>query len=1206
MVNKGPKKARGRQQPNQGFLTEPSRVRIGKILEDFRASDEQVYTFEPDLAKEERAAIHAMCRKMGMTSKSSGKGANRCLSLIKNKKKQNDNKKEESVTSLRFSEESKAVLQALFMHYPPDTGEVSEDVLRNCHKVVDNANRKQDTSFFRPSIGKDEIKKKMEMLALAMNKNPKLRKTADDRAKLPIASYMNAITSTLEAHQVVLIAGETGCGKTTQVPQYILDHMWSKAEACKVVCTQPRRISAISVAERISYERGDTVGETVGYKIRFESKGGKNSSIMFCTNGVLLKVLIDRGANASEKAKNKRTAKDILLEITHIIVDEIHERDRFSDMLLPIIRDLLPAYPHLRLILMSATIDAERFSKYFSGCPIIQVPGLTYPVKTYYLEDVLSILRSDDHNHLATASLNSMEEVSSLSEEYKAALDESINLAVCSDELEPLLELIFAENSHKIYNYQHSMTGVSPLMVLAANGRVGDVCMMLSFGASYSLTDNNGRSALDWARQENQLHICEIIKNHMEKDMSKSVLEGDLLNNYLASINPELIDTVLIERLLKKICADSSEGAILIFLPGWDDIHQTRERLLASEPFRDLSKFMIQSLHSMIPILEQKKVFKHPPKGVRKIVLSTNIAETAVTIEDVVYVIDSGRMKEKSYDPYSNVSTLHASWISKASARQREGRAGRCQPGICYHLYSKIRAASMLDYQIPEIKRMPIEELCLQVKLLDPDCRVVEFLQKTLDPPVFETVRNAIIVLQDIGALTEDEQLTELGKKLGALPVHPSTSKMLLFAILMNCLDPALTLACAADYREPFLLPATPDEKKKAAAAKVELASLYGGYSDQLAVVAAFECWKRAKSSGQELQFCSRYYVSSSTMNMLLHMRQRLLTELANACFIPEDSSNCSLNAQDPGILRAVLMAGSYPMVARLLPRVNKNKKAIVETASGSKVCLHPHSSISKLWFRKSAGSPIIIFDEITRGDGGLYVRNSSVVSPFPLVLLAVEMAVAPAADNEDDSDEDSKASGTEVDAMDMNTSSEQHENQIMSSPDNVVTIVVDRWLKFQATALDVAQIYCLRERLAEVMLFKVKSPAAVLPPALSASAHAIACILSNHGLPHISAEEESVDPQAPNQQPAGTNSLKLGRMDGLIAPSNFLRSLMPNNGAQFSQSSQNSRGRGLASVPSRPVNFRSPSPGTAGQHHNPKKPSFKRYRGSAGGTPRW
>lgn len=117
----------------------------------------------------------------------------------------------------------------------------------------------------------------------------------------------------------------------------------------------------------------------------------------------------------------------------------------------------------------------------------------------------------------------------------------------------------------------------------------------------------------------------------------------------------------------------------------------------------------------MVPLVEQKKVFKHPPHGCRKIVLSTNVAETSVTIDDVVYVIDSGRMKEKSYDPYNNVSTLQSSWISKASAKQREGRAGRCQAGICYHLYSKVRAAAMLDFQVPEIKRTPIEELCLQV-----------------------------------------------------------------------------------------------------------------------------------------------------------------------------------------------------------------------------------------------------------------------------------------------------------------------------------------------------------------------------------------------------------------------------------------------------------------------------------------------------------
>lgn len=863
---------------------------------------------------------------------------------------------------------------------------------------------------------------------------------------------------------------------------------------------------------------------------------------------------------------------------------------------------------------MSATIDAERFSKYFNGCPVIQVPGFTYPVKTYYLEDVLSILRLTDENHLTAASLNSVEEVAALTEEYKAALDESINLAVYSDEFEPLMEIISTEQNRNIFGYQHSMTGVSPLMVLAGKGRIGDVCMILSFGVDCTLTDNDGRSALDWAQQENQLQICEIIKNHMEKNTSKSAEDEDLLNKYLASINPENIDTVLIERLLKWICTSSSEGAILVFLPGWDDINQTKERLLASGSFGDSSKFMIHSLHSMIPTVEQKKVFKHPPNGVRKIILSTNIAETAVTIDDVVFVIDTGRMKEKSYDPYSNVSTLYASWISKASARQREGRAGRCQPGTCYHLYSKIRAASMPDYQVPEIKRMPIEELCLQVKLLDPDCNVIEFLQKALDPPVFETIRNAIVVLQDIGALTEDEQLTELGKKLGALPVHPSTSKMLLVAILMNCLDPALTLACSAYYREPFLLPMAPDEKKKAAAAKVELASLYGGYSDQLAVVAAFECWKRAKDTGQETLFCSRYFVSSSTMNMLLNMRKRLQSELVMACFITEDTSSYSLNAQDPGILRAVLMAGSYPMVARLLGVRKHNGRAIVETASGSKVRLHHHSSNFNLNSKKLIASPIIVFDEITRGDGGLYIKNCSVVSPYPLVLLAVEMAVAPA-DNGVDSEDDSHASGEEEDDMDMNTSSEQHGNQIMSSPDNVVTIVVDRWLKFQSTALEVAQIYCLRERLAEAILFKVKSPAAALPPPLAASMHAIACILSHHSLPRILSTNESTDdPQPPNSLYADMNTIKQGRVSNLIAPSGFLKSLMSNNGRQFSQSFQKTPKFGIAPHPS---NFSAPNESSHGmiQHNkpyvkgtssNPKNSSFKRHRGSMGGGPRW
>ncbi|KZV16627.1 hypothetical protein F511_12083 [Dorcoceras hygrometricum] len=1146
---------------------EAIRIQIAQILEDFTTSGDDVYTFQNNLKNYQRATVHKLCKKMGMRSKSSGRGEQRRVSVYKTKKALDQVNGKDNVVSFRFSKDTKDILQALFSRYPPDDAEVADNKHEQSSGTSDRVREKRDDIFASSQMSNSEIANKLETLASRIKNDPNLRQIAGKRSKLPIAPFKDVITGTVESHQlrkdlnvqiavynvlennytfefqlcsyksflssllrmvslinyscdylekqVVLICGETGCGKTTQVPQFLLDHAWSKGKTCKIVCTQPRRISATSVAERVASERGENVGNSVGYKIRLESRGGTHSSLVFCTNGVLLRVLVGKGIGRTKKKGSKKMA-DGLSGITHIIVDEIHERDRFSDFMLAIIRDMLHSYPHLRMVLMSATIDAERFSKYFGGCPIIQVPGFTYPVKAFYLEDVLSIVQSTENNHVTCLSNNEDIESSILTEDRKIALDEAVDLAFSSDEFDPLLEFISSEGDPKVLNYQHSKTGETPLMVFVQKGRVADICMLLSFGVDCHLRSNSGKTALDFAEQDNHREAAEIIRKHMEKPLFYSDEGQLLLEKYMAKIDPELIDFVLIEKLLRRICDDSEDGAILIFLPGWDDINRTRQRLLASHFFKDSSKFVIIPLHSMVPSAEQKKVFKRPAPGCRKIVLSTNIAETSVTIEDVVYVIDSGRMKEKSYDPYNNVSTLHSSWISKASAKQREGRAGRCQPGICYHLYSKLRASSLPDFQVPEIKRMPIEELCLQVKLLDPSCKIEDFLQKTLDAPVHETIHNAIVVLQDIGALTPDEKLTDLGEKLGSLPVHPLTSKMLFVAILLNCLDPALTLACASDYRDPFMLPMLPDEKKRAAAAKLELASFYGGRGDQLAVVAAFDCWKKANGSGDKARFCSRYFISPSTMQMLSGMRKQLEAELIKCGFITEDLSHCSLNARNPGIIHAVVVAGLYPLVGRLLAPTKICKKGIVETAGGNKVRLHPHSTNFKLSLKTCTPQPLIIFDEITRGDGGLHIRNCTVVGPLPLLLLAKEIAVAPSNeknDNEDDeSDYEDDADSDEDKTGSYDLPNFQRGEKIMCSPDNSVKVVVDRWLPFESTALDVAQIYCLRERLSSAILFKVKHPRKLLPEHLGVSLYAIACSLSYDGMAGISLPPEPVD----------------------------------------------------------------------------------------------
>ncbi|KMZ58345.1 hypothetical protein ZOSMA_77G00020 [Zostera marina] len=340
-----------------------------------------------------------------------------------------------------------------------------------------------------------------------------------------------------------------------KVPRYILDNIWAKYESCKIICTQPRRISAVSVAERISYERGEKVGDTIGYKIRLESQGGKQSSIMFCTTGILLRILLGR-VDMSKMETTSSSVIDEILEISHIMVDEIHERDWFSD--LTILSDLLVFYPHLRLILVSATMDSDRFSQYFNGCPVIFVPGFTYPVESFYLEDALSFLYTPKENHLDLSFINGSLESTELTDDFKSLLDQSIDLPLNNDEIDSLADFISSDSVTNIVNYQHSVIGVSPLMVFTEKGRIDETQRLLSFGANCYLNANDGTTVLDCAQRAGHDKILEMVNEHMKEDTSKITTKNDLLDKYMAlNNNPENVDTKLSVSLLRKIRTNS-------------------------------------------------------------------------------------------------------------------------------------------------------------------------------------------------------------------------------------------------------------------------------------------------------------------------------------------------------------------------------------------------------------------------------------------------------------------------------------------------------------------------------------------------------------------------------------------------------------------------------------------------------------------------
>lgn len=731
-----------------------------------------------------------------------------------------------------------------------------------------------------PILENDSTKEKLSLELKEkhdkMKASGSLKAMQSFREKLPAFKMKSDFLKAVAENQVLVVSGETGCGKTTQLPQFILEEEISSLRGadCNIICTQPRRISAISVSARVSSERGESLGETVGYQIRLESKRSSQTRLLFCTTGVLLRQLVQDTE---------------LTGVSHLLVDEIHERGMNEDFLLIILRDLLPRRPDLRLILMSATINADLFSKYFGNAPTIHIPGFTHPVAELFLEDIL-----EKTGYSIKSEFDNFEGNSRKRRRQK------------DTKKDPFTELFEEVNIDSQYG-------------------------------SYSTSTRKSLEA--WSGLQ--------------------------------------LDLGLVESTIEYICRHEGPGAILIFLTGWDDISKLLDKVKANRVLGDPSKFMVLPLHGSMPTINQREIFDRPPPNQRKIVLATNIAESSITIDDVVYVIDCGKAKETSYDALNKLACLLPSWISKASAHQRRGRAGRVQPGVCYKLYPKMIHDAMLQYQLPEILRTPLQELCLQIKSLQLGT-VGSFLAKALQPPDPLAVQNAIELLKTIGALDDREELTPLGRHLCTLPLEPNIGKMLLMGSIFQCLNPALTIAAALAHRDPFVLPI--DRKEVADAAKRSFAS--DSCSDHIALLKAFEGWKEAKRSGKERAFCWENFLSPVTLQMMDDMRMQFLDLLSDIGFVDKSRGPTAYNqySHDLEMVCAILCAGLYPNVVQCKRR---GKRTAFYTKEVGKVDIHPASVNAGVHLFPL---PYMVYSEKVKTTS-IYVRDSTNISDYALLL---------------------------------------------------------------------------------------------------------------------------------------------------------------------------------------------------------------------------
>ena len=593
------------------------------------------------------------------------------------------------------------------------------------------------------------------------------KSVAEQRRALPAFSVRDDVLTVVRDNQVVIVVGETGSGKTTQLTQYVREDGFCE-DGC-VACTQPRRVAAMSVAARVAQEVGCELGDEVGYAIRFEDVTSDKTQIKYMTDGVLL----------------RESLRDPDLEkYSVVIMDEAHERSLHTDVLFGLLKGVLSRRRDLRLVVTSATLNAEKFSSFFGGAaPIFRIPGRTFPVEKYFAK------------------------------------------SPCEDHVD------------------------------------GAVKQALAIHLSYP------------------------------------------------------------------------PGDILVFMTGQEDVEATcaaiAERLGTLGD--GVPPLLLLPMYSQLPADLQAKIFECAEQNQRKCVVSTNVAETSLTVDGIKYVVDCGYCKLKVYNPRVGMDALHVTPVSRANAGQRAGRAGRTGPGFCYRLYTERQFRDeLLETQVPEIQRTNLGNVVLLLKSLGVE-NLLDFA--FMDAPPQENILNSMYQLWVLGALDNGGGLSELGRKMAEFPLDPPLAKMLLFAEALACTSEVLTVVSCLSVPALFFRPKDREAESDAAREK-----FFVPESDHLTLLNVYEQWAARRF---DKAWCDRHYVHHKGLRKAREVRGQL-EDLMDQQRVPVTS--CGEGAWD-AVRRAICSA--YFFNAAKLRGVGE----YVNLLSAIPCHLHPSSALFGLGY---------------------------------------------------------------------------------------------------------------------------------------------------------------------------------------------------------------------------------------------------------------
>ncbi|KAF5184648.1 Atp-dependent rna helicase deah13 [Thalictrum thalictroides] len=759
----------------------------------------------------------------------------------------------------------------------------------------------------------------------------------ENRKGLPIVMMEQEIMEAINEHSIVIICGETGCGKTTQVPQFLYEAGFGSSKmnlrSGIIGVTQPRRVAVLATAKRVAFELCFCLGKEVGFQVRHDKRIGDNCSIKFMTDGILLREL----------------QSDFLLKrYSVIILDEAHERSLNTDILIGMLsRTILERQKlyqdqqekvrsgvnirpenmisQLKLVIMSATLRVEDFvsqkNLFLEPPPVIEVPARQFPVSIHFskrteigdymgqaYKKVMSI-----HKRLPTGGIlvfvTGQREVEQLCKKLrkisrqltyirsKREIENEVTVASEANSTDQEVNMKDISEAFEIHGPTHRQIdrfGVSEED--SDNPDAGDSYTSDDSGSESDFTsdgdsDDDVGGSLDHETPEKGGELVNVLGEAGSLSALKAAFEA------LAGKNPPKCDAEVLD---------------LSDTPVTDGCSKSSPSISEKKGGPSVGGLHVLPLYAMLPASSQLRVFGKVKEGERLVVVATNVAETSLTIPGIKYVVDTGRQKVKKYNSTNGMETYEIQWISKASAAQRAGRAGRIGPGHCYRLYSSAVFSNIFSaFSSAEISKVPVDGVVLLLKSMGID-KVVNFPFPT--PPEAAALLEAESCLKALEALDNAGKLTSLGRAMARFPMSPRHSRMLLtvIKIMMNMqgyaranlvFGYAVAAAAALSLSNPFIIQFEGNQgdkdgfdqneksdtldrqtnvdkqeklkqKKLKEVGKVARAKFRNPSSDALSIAYALQLFELAE---RPVEFCNENTLHLKTMEEMSKLRKQLL-----------------------------------------------------------------------------------------------------------------------------------------------------------------------------------------------------------------------------------------------------------------------------------------------------------------------------------------